>query len=205
MNEFDIKAAGWDANPLHRDRSEAIVSAMRARLPLNSGMTALEYGAGTGIASFLLKDDLKEIILMDNSSEMVRITREKIESSGASNLKVLNFDLEHNDYTKGKFDLIFSQMVLHHVADAAGILKKFGNLLNSGGHLAIADLYPEDGSFHGDGFTGHKGFDPEVLATSLRSFGFTDVAHSSCFQIEHKISDTESRLFEVFLLTASVR
>lgn len=34
-------------------------------------MTALEYGAGTGIASFLLKYYLKEITLMDHCAEMI--------------------------------------------------------------------------------------------------------------------------------------
>ena len=50
-------------------------------------------------------------------------------------------------------------MVLHHVTDIENIIRKFHNLLNPDGHLAIADLYTEDGSFHGKEFTGHKGFD----------------------------------------------
>ncbi len=32
------------------------------------------------------------------------------------------------------------------------ILEKFHDLLNPSGYLAIADLYPEDGSFHGLSF-----------------------------------------------------
>ena len=73
MNEFDIKAAEWDKNPMHWDRSEAISNQIKKLIPLSKQMTALEYGAGTGITSFLLKDHLKEITLMDNSSEMVRL------------------------------------------------------------------------------------------------------------------------------------
>ena len=67
-------------------------------------MTALEYGAGTGITSFLLKDYLKEITLMDNSSEMVKVINEKIKTSEVRNLKTLNFDLESMDYKLAKFD-----------------------------------------------------------------------------------------------------
>jgi hypothetical protein len=33
---------------------------------------------------------------------------------------------------------------------------------------AIADLYPEDDSFHGEGFAGYKGFDPEELSGLLK-------------------------------------
>ena len=145
MNEFDIKAAEWDKNPMHRDRSEAIAKEIIKLIPLKNEMTAIEYGAGTGITSFLLKDYLKEITLMDNSSEMVKVMNEKIKTTKVKNLKALNFDLEYTDYKGRKFDLIFTQMVLHHVTDTENIIKTFYGLLNPEGYLAIADLYPEDG------------------------------------------------------------
>jgi tRNA (cmo5U34)-methyltransferase len=203
MNEFDIKAAGWDQNPMHWDRSEAIADEIKKHIPLNNNMTALEYGAGTGIASFLLKDYLKEITLIDNSPEMVKIMKEKIETAKVKNLKVLNFDLEHNDYNNGKFDLIFTQMVLHHVTDIETIIEKFKKLLNPGSHLAIADLYEEDGSFHGEGFNGHKGFNLVYLSGLLIKNQFKNISHRSCFIIDRKISETETKHFDVFLLTAS--
>jgi tRNA (cmo5U34)-methyltransferase len=203
MNEFDLKAAEWDNNPTHWDRSEAIVNEIRNLIPLNKEMTALEYGAGTGIASFMLKDHLKEITLMDNSSEMVKVINEKITTTKVKNLKTLNFDLEHTDYKGGKFDLIFTQMVLHHVVDIKSILCKFSQLLNSGGYLAIADLYEEDGSFHGDGFTGHRGFKPEYLTGILKKNNFSNLSDKSCFVIDRKISETETKKFGVFLLIAN--
>jgi tRNA (cmo5U34)-methyltransferase len=203
MNEFDIKAAEWDQNPMHWDRSEVISNQIKKLIPLNKQMTALEYGAGTGIVSFLLKDYLKEITLMDNSSEMVRIINEKIKTTKVRNLKTLNFDLEHADYIGGKFDLIFTQMVFHHVTDIENIINKFYNLLNPGGHLAIADLYPEDGSFHGKGFTGHKGFDPAELSGLLLKHDFQNISHRKCYVINKKISDTETKKFDVFLLIAN--
>ena len=203
MNEFDIKAAGWDQNPMHWDRSLAITNKIKELIHLNNQMIALEYGAGTGIASFLLKDDLKEIILMDSSSEMVRVMDEKIKTTKVKNLRTLNFDLENAYYSGGKFDLIFTQMVLHHVADIESIIKKFYYLLNPGGYLAIADLYSEDGSFHGTDFTGHKGFDVEILSDQIRKHGFTNISHRQCFVINRKISDTDTKHFDVFLLIAS--
>lgn len=202
MGEFDAKAADWDKNPMHWDRSEAIVKEIKNRIPVTRNMSALEYGAGTGIASFLLRDYLKGITLMDNSSEMVRITEEKIRATNAAKLKVLNFDLEHHDYTAEKFDLIFTQMVLHHVADIETIIRRFSVLLNAGGFLAIADLYQEDGSFHGERFTGHKGFNPESLSELLGKNRFGNISHGSCFTFDRKISDTETKQYEVFLLTA---
>jgi 2-polyprenyl-3-methyl-5-hydroxy-6-metoxy-1,4-benzoquinol methylase len=202
MNEFDLKAAGWDQNPIVWDRAEAIANEIKRLIPLNKQMTALEFGAGTGVTSFILKDSLKEITLMDNSSEMVKIMKNKIKTSGVKNLTALNFNLEQSDFKNAKFDLIFNQMVLHHITDIKDIITKFYNLLNPGGYLAIADLYSEDGSFHGEGFTGHKGFDIEELSASIKKQGFTDISHRKCYTINKKVSDTVTKPFDVFLIIA---
>jgi tRNA (cmo5U34)-methyltransferase len=203
MSEFDIKAAGWDLNPMHPERAEAIAKQILEKIPMRPQMTALEYGAGTGLTSFMLKDNLSEITMMDSSTEMVRIMNEKIESARAANLKAIYFDLEKNDWHNGRFDLIISQMVLHHVIDVESIISKFYVMLNAGGYIAIADLYPEDGSFHGSGFTGHKGFDTEELSAIIRKQGFITINHNKCFIIDKKISDAETKQFDVFLLTAN--
>jgi SAM-dependent methyltransferase len=137
---------------------------------------------------------------MDNSSEMVRMINEKINSSKAANLKALNFNLETDVYKEGKFDLIFTQMVLHHVIDVERIISTFHKLLNPDGHLVIADLYEEDGSFHGEGFTGHNGFNIDSLSGILKKNRFSDIFHKTCFIIDRKISETVSKQFEVFIL-----
>jgi len=165
-------------------------------------MTALEYGAGTGVTSLILKDYLKEITLMDNSKEMIRVIDEKIRSSKVMNLKVLNFDLESDEFIEGKFDLVFTQMVLHHVNNIEKIINTFHQLLNQGGYIAIADLYEEDGSFHGDSFTGHKGFNIDYLSGILKKNRFSDIIHKTCFVIDRKTSETESKQFNVFIMVA---
>ncbi len=124
----------------------------------------------------------------------------KSRSAGTQNLKPLLFDLEKEEWTGNKFDLLITQMVLHHVTDLDNIFTKFFKAINPGGYLAIADLYTEDGSFHGEGFTGHKGFDIDTLADRLREHGFGNISGRKCFVINKKISETESRQFDVFLL-----
>jgi tRNA (cmo5U34)-methyltransferase len=202
MNEFDIKAAGWDQNPMIWDRANAIANEIKSQLPLNNRMTALEFGAGTGVTSFILKDSLKEITLMDNSVEMVKIMNEKIRKSGAENLKTVSFNLEKEYFNNSGFDLVFNQMVLHHISDIEDIIAKFYKLLNPGGYLATADLYPEDGSFHGEGFTGHKGFDPVELSNLIEKTGFENISYTKCYVINKQISESVTKQFEIFLLTA---
>ena len=201
MSQFDLKAADWDKNEMHWERSRAVYNKIVETINLDPGMKAMEYGAGTGILSFLLKDSVSEITLMDNSSEMVKVVEEKIRANGITHFKPLYFNLESNDYN-GTFDFIFTQMVLHHVEDVESILEKFYHLLNKGGHLAIADLHEEDGTFHDDSFTGHWGFNADELGKLLQSKGFNQVSHQTCFVLKKTFGDGSTKEFPIFLLHA---
>ncbi len=201
MSEFDAKARDWDKNQRYIERSVAVAKAMIELIPLHPNMKALEYGSGTALLSFALKDQFSEITLMDNSCEMTAVAQEKIAAQHIQTMKPVFFNLEHEDYD-AKFDIIYSQMVMHHVNDIHIMISKFYNLLNPGGYLAIADLYTEDGSFHGEGFNGHLGFDVAVLATTLNEIGFTESKHRQCYSISKTSIDGIVSEFPIFLLTA---
>lgn len=198
MSEFDARARDWDNSPIHWERSEAIVKNLLKMIPINPNMKALEYGAGTGILSFILSESFSEIMLMDNSKEMVHVMHEKVINSKVKNLKPLLFDLEHSEYYARKFDCVFTQMVLHHVNDVEAIINKFYTLLNQGGYLAIADLYTEDGSFHDHNAQVHLGFDPDNLTDILKNAGFRDIEYRTCFEVKRDSGKT----FPVFLIVA---
>jgi 2-polyprenyl-3-methyl-5-hydroxy-6-metoxy-1,4-benzoquinol methylase len=200
-NEFDLKAREWDKNQMHVERAAAIAQSIEKIIPLNKSMKALEFGAGTGLLGFLLADRLAEITLMDNSPEMINVVKGKISGQEIRHMKPILINLEKEDYPE-HFDIIFSQMVMHHVEDVSGILKKFYRMMNPNGYLAIADLYTEDGSFHGEGFTGHKGFDPDLLVKELGDYGFRNISHSTCFEIEKITDHVILKTFPVFLLVA---
>jgi tRNA (cmo5U34)-methyltransferase len=201
-NEFDLKAREWDKNQMHVERATAIAQSMEKIIPLNKHMKALEFGAGTGLLSFLLADRVAEITLVDNSAEMINVVRGKISGQAIHHMKPLLINLELEDYPE-HFDIIYSQMVLHHVVDVSGILKKFYRMTNPYGYLAIADLYTEDGSFHGDGFTGHKGFDVDLLARELSDDGFKNITHHTCFTVQKITDQGIVKNFPVFLIVAS--
>ena len=204
MNQFDLAAPGWDKNQMHIERSEAVAKELLKAIEWRPGMKALEFGAGTGLLSFALKSYFTEITLMDNSQEMVNVASEKIERQKVKNLQAVYFDLEKDDYPVGNFDIIYSQMVFHHVADIESLIKKFHAMLNFRGILAIADLYKEDGSFHGEGFDGHNGFDTDELAALLEKNNFENIEHTQCYIIEREGMQGEKQEYPIFLLTAHV-
>lgn len=201
LNEFDAKAGDWDKNQAHIERSEAVAQALLQKVPLDRKMKALEFGAGTGLLSFLLKDHIRRITLIDNSSEMINTIRKKITDQGINHMHPLRIDLEHEDFPE-TFDLIYSQMAFHHVEKLELVIRKLILMLNAGGTLVIADLYPEDGSFHGDGFNGHKGFDPDMLSLMLEQAGLEQVQYKQCYTVKKENRKGQFAEYPVFLMKA---
>ena len=203
MNEFDQKARDWDKNKMNLERTLAVAGQLSKLIPDKPGMKALEFGAGTGLLSFYLKDRFSEITLMDSSAEMLKMAEQKMKADDHLKFKTLFLNLEKEEYHGDPFDIIYSQMVLHHIKDTAAIFRKFNRMLNPGGVLAIADLYQEDGSFHDGNTDVHHGFDPEKLIAILRQQDFQVTAISPCFVIRKEVSLEKTKEYPVFLMTAN--
>jgi len=202
MTDFNNAARSWDSKSIHAIRSEAIATNLLGRMMVRPEMNALEFGAGTGILSFMLADRFNNIVMMDSASEMVAVMQEKVDASGVSNLKPVLYDLTEQPYESDSFDCVFSQMALHHVADIEGIITRFYSILRQDGSLVIADLYTEDGSFHGEGFDGHNGFDVVQLEETMKKAGFRTVQTETCFKMQKMTSDGMKE-FPIFLMIAT--
>jgi len=200
-NHFDEAARRWDANPLFQARADMIAAAIRARVPLAPGMRALDYGCGTGLLSFPLRHALGHITLKDTSAGMLDVLAEKIAAQGVANMTPVRMDLTAAPLPDERYDLIYSSMTLHHMPDTDALLKAFHDLLDPGGWLCIADLDREDGSFHGEGFDVHFGFDRDELAARARAAGFSAVAFDTVFEIV-KERDDGTRAYPVFMMCA---
>ena len=198
---FDSKARQWDNNPVFRERGLKIADAVRKAVPLNRHMSALDYGCGTGLLSFPLKDELGAILLADSSGGMLDVVTEKIAAQGVANMTTVKLDLLIDPPPARRFALIVTAMTLHHVPDTDHILRVFHDLLNPGGTLCIADLDQEDGSFHGPEVDVHHGFDRADLSRRAAQAGFADMQFQTVFTIA-KERETGTRDYPVFLMTA---
>ncbi len=202
MTNFDERAKDWDADPKRAERAQAVADAMRKTIRLSPSMKALEYGCGTGLLSFALQPDLGCITLADTSQGMLDVLSEKIAGAGVTNMQPLRIDLAVDPLPAERYDLTYSLMVLHHIADTKRILTQFHALLEPKGYLLVADLDKEDGSFHTDGSTDvHLGFERQALQKQVEAIGFGNVTFSTAYEIKKKINDQE-RVFPVFLMAA---
>jgi ubiquinone/menaquinone biosynthesis C-methylase UbiE len=201
MNEFDQKAAQWDAKPVRVERALAVADGIKAAVPLSPHMTALEYGCGTGLVSFALQSQLGHITLADSSTGMLTVLREKIAAANIQNMTPVQLDLITDPLPAARYQLIYTLLTLHHIPDTAKILRAFYGLLNPQGYLCVADLDKEDGTFHEDEFHGHLGFDREELAAQARQIGFQSIYFTTAF---HMIKDVQgvSKDYPIFLMVA---
>lgn len=202
MNEFDSKAASWDDDPARGERARKVAEVLRKQIPLNSNISAFEYGCGTGLLSFNLHPYLKHITMADNSEGMLAVLADKIARLAVSNMDVLKTDLTEDELAAGTYDLIYTLMTLHHVEDVDVILAAFNDMLNPTGYLCIADLDKEDGTFHGQGFTGHNGFDRTELVHSLVKNGFVIKYNELCFEVKKRGADGSVRIYPLFVMIA---
>jgi len=200
-SEFDARAATWDDDPTKVQRARAIARQIAREVPLAGTMAALEYGAGTGLLGFMLRDRIGELTLADISEGMIAVAARKIAAAGDARVRTVKLDLLADPLPPDRYDLVFSAMTLHHVPDTVGILQRFRAILRQSGFLCIADLDTEDGSFHGAGFEGHLGFDRAILGAQARAAGFASVRFSTAYEMRKPLAGG-TRTFPIFLMVA---
>ena len=202
---FDSRAKTWDDDPMKAARAEAVAQGICAQVVLTPQMSALEYGCGTGLLSFALRERLGQLTLADSSSGMLAVLEEKISSGAIANMSALKLDLASDPLPDERFDLVHSLMTLHHIDDTDALLRALYALLKSPGYLCLADLDSEDGSFHGADFSGHRGFDRETLQRQATEAGFRNVRFSTVFSIRKAVATGGEKDFPVFLMVAEKR
>lgn len=197
-NQFDDKAKTWDT-PDKIHRAQVFADKIAHMTSKETHLKALEYGSGTGLVSFCLKEQFKHITLMDTSEGMLDQAKQKISDLNIKNIEIHKLDLTE-DIIEDKYDVIYSLMTLHHIQDTKHILTQFYNHLNPNGKLFIADLDSEDGAFHGAGFNGHNGFDRSHLYTLVKKVGYTKITIEDLIEIERP----ETKLkYQIFMLSAT--
>lgn len=198
---FDDKALEWDNDPKKVERARIFAKEIHNFIRPNNKLTALEFGSGTGLLSYYLKDVFKTITLVDTSQGMMDVLKAKVETEHITNFIPIFTNLLEDKIKIAKQDAIYTLMTLHHISDLDKIMQVFSDLLHENGFLCIADLVHEDGSFHAHhtGFDGHNGFAKDELNAKLHQFGFKVVYYSVCYEIE-KQYENGTKKYPLFLM-----
>lgn len=198
---FDNEAKEWD-NARRIERAVVIADEMRKSLGNTKDKSALEFGCGTGLISFNLKNDFKDITLIDLSQEMINVLNDKIKTFGVSNMESICCDL-FDASMKKQYDVIYCSMVMHHIIEIEKTFDKFYDMLKAYGKLCIVDLDEDGGALHRDykDFDGHNGFSQKWMRSLLRAKGFGNVKSYTFHKCYQEILGEEIS-YTLFIMTA---
>ncbi|WP_034764125.1 class I SAM-dependent methyltransferase [Chrysiogenes arsenatis] len=200
-SHFDAAASKWDHDPAKIERAKITAERIRG-LPFGSRNSLVDFGSGTGLLGLQLKDTFTRVLLVDSSPEMLRVAREKITEHGITNVETCHGDSLTD--VASRHSAIATLMALHHMADVKAFFAEAYQTLEPEGFLIIADLVKEDGSFHKhmSSFSGHNGFDTEVLSGIAAESGFRVHSVEHYHEIVKKSANGEKRAYPLFLFAA---
>ncbi|MGL4989900.1 MAG: class I SAM-dependent methyltransferase [Sarcina sp.] len=199
---FDELAKMWNSKE-SLDRAILVARNIENNLNLNKEQTAMEFGCGTGILSFNLKNKFKHIDLVDTSKGMLEVALETIKKDNIDNIEIKNINLA-NENVKERYDVIYSSMALHHVQDVEAMVSKFYDILANDGQVAIAELNEDNGDFHWgvEDFNGHNGFNQAKLKEMFEKVGFKNIKIQEIFK-GNKNQRGKEITYSVFMIFAN--
>jgi tRNA (cmo5U34)-methyltransferase len=201
---FDEAAATWDDNPTRVELAKTVAKGILAQVPLTAETMVMDFGCGTGLITRALAPKVASVAAADPSAQMLAVLDAKAKASGLNNVQPLPLEAGYPSPDGARFDAIVSSMVFHHVEDIPAVLSRFARWVRPGGWVAIADLEPEDGSFHvGNPHVVHHGIDPARLGSQLEQAGFAIQSVQTVHTIRRQPEGADHpRDYPVFLLVA---
>jgi len=201
---FDGAAATWDDNPARVELAKAVAGAILADVPLTSDMEIMDFGCGTGLITRELAPKVACVTAADTSTQMLAVLEAKAKASGLDQVWPLLLEDGRPSPSDTQFDAIVSSMVFHHIEDIPALLTRLAQWVRPTGWIAIADLEPEDGTFHrGDAHVIHHGIDPVWLRTQVEAAGFAVESTRTVHVVRRQPEGADRpREYPVFLLVA---
>lgn len=204
--DFDKEAAAWDEHPARVQLANDVARAITRQVTLRPDMDVLDFGCGTGLLTLLLAPQVKSITGVDSSRGMLNVLAAKIAKQSLTNARTRLLDLEAGDVLTDEYDLIVSNMTLHHIREVGPLLERFSKAISPGGHLCLSDLDLDDGLFHDDNQgVFHSGFDRADLRRAFVDAGFEDIQDTTAAEITKPTRLGELRRFTIFLMTGLKR
>ena len=200
--DFDKEAAFWDEDPAKVKLSNDIAAAIIKQIKLTSDMNVMDFGCGTGLLTMHLQPVVHSVTGIDTSRGMLDILNAKIAKLKLSNVRTVLADLDNARPLTGNYNLIVSNMTLHHIKEIKPVFDQFYRIMAPAGYLCIADLDLDDGQFHPNN-TGvfHFGFDRAIMREYFIDAGFNNVKDVSAAVMVRPTGNGVMREFTIFLMT----
>jgi len=177
MGRFDDLAKAWDSKPERVEGAMIFVDKVKEYLKCDiKNFIVLDYGCGSGLVSFGFAGEVSCVEGLDCSLGMIEVYNKKAKQIEMDNIFGKIHDINKEDLSENKYDIVVTNMTMHHINDTKDFVSKLVKSLKIGGRLFIADLYQEDGKFHSDnGDVVHLGFEKESVYQAFATAGLKDI------------------------------
>jgi len=146
--DFDKEAAKWDENPARSKLADDIVRAISEQIDLTDDMDIMDFGCGTGLLALRLQPIVRSVTGVDSSKGMLDIFMRRSPNKKVDNVSTVLVDLDKGDPLRGNYDLVVSNMTLHHIKEIGPLLAQLYEVIAPGSYLCISDLDLDGGQLH---------------------------------------------------------
>jgi ubiquinone/menaquinone biosynthesis C-methylase UbiE/DNA-binding transcriptional ArsR family regulator len=144
-------------------------AALLALLPRD--LVVADVGCGTGQVAAMLAPNVRQVIAIDNSAEMLKAAKRRL--SGAKSVDLRRGEIEHLPIDAAAVDAALMLLVLSYVPNPAAAIAELSRILKPAGRAIIVDLLPHDrDDFRRQMGQQSLGFAPEAMRELLTANGF---------------------------------
>ncbi len=102
---------------------------------LKADDTVLDYACGTGVVTYKIAADVKEVHAIDTSAGMIELAKERARESEVANVHFARKTIFDAGLGRESYDVILAFNILHLLEDARKAVQRASELLTPGGHM----------------------------------------------------------------------
>lgn len=141
---FARHAAEWDELRSLHSADGPVEAALEAALGSGSLGALLDIGTGTGRIAELLSQRAERVTGLDNSPEMLRLARARLQHLPADRLDLVQGDFAALPFDPASFDTVLFHQVLHYAQAPEKVLAEAARVTRPGGTIAVVDFAAHD-------------------------------------------------------------
>jgi SAM-dependent methyltransferase len=174
---FARHAAEWDTLRVLHTPDEPVEAALSRALADESLGALLDVGTGTGRMAELFAARASHVTGLDNSPEMLRIARARLQHLPADSHDLVQGDFTALPFADASFDTVLFHQVLHYAQEPDAVLAEAARVTREGGRIAVVDFAAHDREeLRSQHAHARLGFSDEQMLALLTEAGFAAAA-----------------------------
>ncbi len=165
QREFAKQAPSYDV-PRQTIGTPEFIAWVVGMIDPSGGATALDVGAGAGQLSRALAPKVERLVAFDLTPQMLDRNRALTAASGLTNVSFQQGDAYSLPFADATFDLVTTQLTIHHFEHPEGVLSEISRVCKRGGRVAVIDMVSPD--------------EPNLATSYNHIERLRDPSHTSC-------------------------